>query len=488
MLFSGAVRRRQLCRSPPVTPMGPMRRPSVLHSNPVHCLLRSAKSNAGLESLRTAGGLVQSEPRNRYGRETPQGTRSCPRKVADLCRLFDAPSADHGISSTPRRQKAVTGIPAFSEALSIPTVASAKSETRASDEAEAKLASPPGKLRSEDKAGSCPFISADDEGASPLKQKIHMFEHLSSSDAVDKLSRARPKSRDSAANSPSRQIEVGITARRAGTWRGKRAVGILRKISKTLDIHCYGDTDEVPLKSEGQTGLGDTAEAQRPRKKLVKCRLKKQPPVRVAGVAFDSTPDEVPAVAQEHLEFRSVVAELPSDEHQVSEMPELDSKVSTRRRGLFKRKSLSFLKGTTALEDRNDAHDAQEVHNSKGSSAKFIMGTAGTSPGNAARGPTLGRTETLRRRFSASISKAMNSFRSAPDAAAYPSGKRAARPGPRTNSSAASEQTTGSGSNSSNKAAVSVVRCNLQHPRPIRGSEVSLLIGLCEGMERKGQR
>ncbi|KLU83697.1 hypothetical protein MAPG_02748 [Magnaporthiopsis poae ATCC 64411] len=482
------MRRKQRCRSPPVTPMRPMRRSPVLHSSPVHFLLRSAGSNSGLESLGTTEGLVQSEPRNRYGGEKLQGTRSCPRKVADLCRLFDAPSAGHGISSTPRRQKTVIRIPEFSEALSMPTVANVKSKTRTSGEVETKFASPPSKLGSGGKAEGRPCTSADGEGASPLKQKIHLFEDLSSSDAVDRLSGARRKTHHSAVGGPVGQVEVGTMWERAGTWRGKRAVGILRKISKTLDIHGYGDTEEVPLTSEGQTGFGDTAEAQRPRKKIVKRRLKRQPPDRLAGVAFGSTPDSTPAVAQEQLECKNATAEVSSDERQVREVPALDSKVSTRRRGLFKRKSLPFLKGMSALQGYNGTRDTKEIHSSRGSSTKVVTGAAGASfrNMNVVRGPTHGRTETLRRRFSASISKAMNPFRSAPGAtASYPSGRRAARAGPRTNSSTTSEQTTGSGSN---KAAVSVVRCNLQHPRPIRGSEVSLLIGLCERMERKGRR
>ncbi|KAL8388301.1 hypothetical protein RB595_009327, partial [Gaeumannomyces hyphopodioides] len=494
LLSSGAVKRGQRGQPPPVTPTRPPRS-SVLRSSPVHYLLRSAKSNAGLEVPgMTEEGLVRSEPRKYHGMEKCQGTRSCPRKVADLCRLFDAPSTDHAPFSTPRRQKTGTGIPGFSEALSTPTLMNAKPKPRTADETEAKLTPSPGKLKLKGKIDGRPCNVTADERESPLKQKIHLFEDLSSSDAVDKITRARPRSQDSGVGGPVRQAEIGVTVRKSGTWRGKRAVGILRKISKSLDIHGPGDTQEVPLKNGSRAWLVGTADVQRPGKKIVKRRLKKQPPALVAGAAADSTPDKVSAAVQqqqqqqqhEQQEFRSAVAEPFSYEHQVTQMPESSWKGSTRR-SLFKRKSLPFLKSMSALQDRNDTHNPKDVNSSKGSSAKLAPEAADVSSGHVMRGSAQGRTETLRRRFSASLSKAMNPFRSAPEAAAHSRGKRGSRTGAGTNSPVASEHRTASNSSSSNTAAVAVVGCNLQHPRPIRGSEVSLLIGLCEGMESKGK-
>ncbi|KAL8416065.1 hypothetical protein RB596_006574 [Gaeumannomyces avenae] len=490
-LSSGAVRRGQRGQPPPVTPTRPVRRSSVLHSSPVHYLLRSARGNAGLEALGTTEeGLARSEPRSYHDVDKCQGTRSCPRKVADLCRLFDVPSTGHAPFSTPRRQKTGTGIPGSSEALPTSALKNAKPKLRTADEIESKPAPSPGKLKLQEKTNGRPCTVTTHEGESPLKQKIHLFEDLGSSDAVDEITATHPRPRDSGTGSPVKQAEIGVTVRKSGTRRGKRAVGILRKISKSLDIHGSRDTQEVPLKNGSQAWLVGTAAVQMPPKKIVKRRLKKQPPVLAAEAAADSTLDKASAAAQQNYEqqdFRSAVAELSSYERQMKQMPELGSKGSTRGRGLFKRKSLPFLKGIPSLQDSNDTHNPKDSNSSKGCSAKLAPGAAGVTSGLVTRGSVQGRAEILRRRFSASLSKAMNPFRSVPEAAPHPGGKRGAGSGPITNSPAASDRTASKGSGS-NIAAVSVVRCNLQHPKPIRGSEVSLLIGLCEEMGSKRRR
>ncbi|KAH8844981.1 hypothetical protein MCOR27_006546 [Pyricularia oryzae] len=80
-----------------------------------------------------------------------------------------------------------------------------------------------------------------------------------------------------------------------------------------------------------------------------------------------------------------------------------------------------------------------------------------------------GRTSSLRRRFSSSLSRAMNPFRSHHGKKDDDGAGWGGQPGPGVSGGLA--------------RAVSVAKCDLEHPRPIRGSEMGQIIGMFEQQE-----
>ncbi|TLD20306.1 hypothetical protein PspLS_08651 [Pyricularia sp. CBS 133598] len=80
-----------------------------------------------------------------------------------------------------------------------------------------------------------------------------------------------------------------------------------------------------------------------------------------------------------------------------------------------------------------------------------------------------GRTSSLRRRFSSSLSRTINPFRP--------------HHGKKDVEGAGWSSQSGSGASGGSARAVSVARCDLEHPRPIRGAEMGQIIGMFEQQE-----
>ncbi|QBZ63665.1 hypothetical protein PoMZ_05351 [Pyricularia oryzae] len=503
----------------PVTPQRPVTKSSVLHSSPVHHLMRSANTVSSRHSIATTdrhattGGASQSG-----GTSHKLGAQSCPNRVAELRRLFDngkpvgpnlGPSSrwkETSVAAAPHSKFSGSGAPVFR----LPQLAGPKRPG-------GPLFSPVKNLSANEFGnhyghgpGSNDGVSP---GTSPLKQKITLFENMSTPDNIHHSSPSQQvRTYDGAIEDSGRKdTPHGDDSLRNKASQMLHPIGsasLLRKLSRSLRSETQDNSKEPDM-------IKEAAGTSRFRRQIAKCRLQQpqypKPPYTLenaghSGTALVQVNQGDKHAPESHNDTASYIRRVTSTR---------EPSTSSVAKRLLSRRSMPFFNKsvhknnqpytrpaesyspsfsgsglapptpsarTTNSNSRSNASKYSFAGNSTMSapqprltklcnSASFVTEHSTQSAPQPLAAETLakGRTSSLRRRFSSSLSRAMNPFRSHHGKKDDDGAGWGGQPGPGVSGGLA--------------RAVSVAKCDLEHPRPIRGSEMGQIIGMFEQQE-----
>ncbi|TLS27482.1 hypothetical protein PpBr36_05446 [Pyricularia pennisetigena] len=505
----------------PVTPQRPATKSSVLQSSPVHHPLRSANTASSRHSIATTDRIVMTGGASQSGGTSykPKEVKSCPNRVADLRRLFDHGSPvgpDLGPSSRWKETSAAAAPHSTFSGSKAPVFRLPRPAGHGFPAGH--LFSPVKNLSANDfgnRYGHGPGSDGISPGASPLKQKITLFENLSTPESLYH-------------SSPSQQVKTYDGAiEDSGMQDTPHGDDSLRKKANQM-LHPIGSASLLrrfsrSLRSETQDSLKDTytiregAGTSRIRRKIVECRLQ-QPQHPKLPHTLDNSGHSGTALFQANQRDKNVPdtdIDTVSYIHGVKSMRE--SGTSSVAKRLLARRSMPFFNKSVHTNDQPYTRPVGSTYspslssgsgpapptpsarttnsNSRSNASKYSFAGSSTMSAPQPRLTKLcnsasfmtenstqsapqplatetvakGRTSSLRRRFSSSLSRAINPFRP--------------HHGKKDVDGAGWSGHSGPGASGGASRAVSVAKCDLEHPRPIRGAEMGQIIGMFERQE-----
>ncbi|KAI6363517.1 hypothetical protein MCOR25_005876 [Pyricularia grisea] len=483
--------------------------------------MRSANTVSSRHSVATTDRLVATGGTSQSGGTGHQlkGAQSCPTRVADLRRLFDdgkpvgpdlGPSSrwkESSIAAAPRSTFSGLRAPVFR----LPQPAGPKRPG-------GPLFSPVKNLSTNNfgsNYGHGPGSDGISPGASPLKQKITLFENMSTPESLHQSSPSQQvKTYDGAIEDSDRKDmsrgDDSLRKKASQMLHPIGSAGILRKLSRSL-------RNEMQDNSKDPDTIRDVAGSSRFRRKIVKRRLQQpkhpKPPYTLDNAGRSST--ALVPVKQRDKNVPESGTDTASYVHRVNSTKEsggssVAKRLLTRRSMPFFNKSVhasdqlykrpvgssyspSFSSGSVPAPPTPSARTTNSNTRSNASKYSFAGSSAMSAPqprliklSNSASFVTehstqsapqplateilaRGRTSSLRRRFSSSLSRAINPFRP--------------HHGKKDGDGAGWVGQSGSGASGGLTRAVSVAKCDLEHPRPIRGAEMGQIIGMFEQHE-----